>query len=79
MGLLEGVDLNLYPANKTHYLAYALQYGLELPSVKTMKRCENRNQKKSGAEKAQQVTGRIAIVRRKRAFVLPDKYGPKRD
>jgi len=41
--------LNLYPANKTHYLAYALQYGLELPSVKTMKRCENRNQKKSGA------------------------------
>jgi hypothetical protein len=79
VGLLEGINLTHYPANKTHYLAYALQYGLKPPSVKTMNRCEAKNQKKSGADKAQKITGRLAAVSMRRKFNVPDKFGPKRD
>lgn len=36
LGLLNNINLALYPKEKTHYLAYALQHGQELPSAASM-------------------------------------------
>jgi hypothetical protein len=52
VGMLKDLDLEVYPPFRTHYLAYALQFGLKLPSVATMNRCEKRNQQKAGVDKA---------------------------
>lgn len=78
VGLLEGINLHLYPAFKTHYLAYALQFGLKLPSVKAMSRSEARNKKKSGETKADQNTGRrVRRVAMKVKHIVPMKFGPQ--
>ena len=52
IGMLKDINLGNFPEQRTHYLAYALQFGLKLPSVKTMNRCEGRNRGKAGSDKA---------------------------
>ena len=75
---LEKIDLDLYPPNHTHYLAYALQFGLKPPSIKSMKRSEFKNAQKAGIDKANKVTGRTLMGLHRRApFYIPDKYGPQ--
>ena len=73
LGLLKDINLDLYPA-------YALQNGLQPPSVISMNRSEARNQRKSGADKANQATGRIVnVIKRtikgKKRFILPERFG----
>ncbi len=80
LGLLKDINLDLYPKERTHYLAYALQNGLQPPSVISMNRSEARNQRKSGADKANQATGRIVnVIKRtikgKKRFILPERFG----
>lgn len=58
LGLLNNINLALYPKEKIHYLAYALQHGQEIPSIATMNTSEAGNKVKSGAEKASTVTAR---------------------
>ena len=36
--MLKTINLDDYPAHRTHYLAYALQFGTKPPSVATMNR-----------------------------------------
>jgi hypothetical protein len=77
--LLKEINLSHYPPNKTHYLAYALQFGLRLPSVTSMKRSEKRNAQKSGAGKAASATGRkqprqlLGVLRGR--FFIPSVFG----
>lgn len=77
--MLEGINLGLYPKNRTHYLAYALQFGFKLPSVSSMDRTDLRNFNKSSKDKAAQIIGRPLPVmmkqRRMRFFSLPNKFG----
>jgi len=76
IGMLEGVNLADFPEGRTHYLAYALQFGLKLPSVKTMNRCERKNRAKAGADKADKITGRIIVpVVRRKKFNITTRYG----
>lgn len=79
--MLKGINLSLYPKEKTHYLAYALQFGLKLPTPSTMRRSERKNMVKNGAAKAANVTGRglVGVFRHigKKVFVLPNRFGDK--
>lgn len=80
--MLKGIDLSLYPKERTHYLAYSLQFGLKLPSATTMNRSEARNKIKKGADVADVVTRRAPVRRMHRrvvkiAFFLPNKFGPQ--
>lgn len=83
VGMLKNIDLNLYPKEKTHYLAYALQFGLKPPSKATMMRSERRNMIKSGTKKAAEATGRLTnvdptLIRiKKKGFTVPDRFGEK--
>ena len=74
--MLEGIDLDLYPPHKTHYLAYALQFGLKPPNAKSMNKSETKNQKKAGNDKVDQLVGRVRAVRPfRKVFVLPNRFG----
>lgn len=79
--MLKDINLANFPKERTHYLAYALQFGLKLPSVKTMDRCEGRNRKKAGTDKADEITGRVTIIsqrpKRKNPFTITTRYGDK--
>lgn len=77
--MLKDINLGNYPANRTHYLAYALQFGLKPPSVSTMDRCERRNQVKAGLDKAAEISGSSSVNfvrKKKKVFVLPKRYDP---
>lgn len=75
--MLKDIYLERYPKEKTHYLAYALQFGLKPPSVASMKRSEKKNQIKVVVDKAEEATGKVLkVYRRKRGFVVPKRYDP---
>jgi hypothetical protein len=75
--MLKGINLAHFPENRTHYLAYALQFGLKIPSVKTMNRCERRNRVKAGSDKADKITGKVQVIRvgkLRRPFKITTRY-----
>lgn len=82
VGMLHNIDLSLYPKERTHYLTYALQFGLKPPSAATMNRSQARNKIKKGSDVADTATKRIParIMQRRIAklrFLLPNKFGPQ--
>jgi hypothetical protein len=81
VGMLDGINLALYPKERTHYLAYALQYRLEPPSVQSMDRSETKNQKKMLSHQTASTVRRVpaSAMRRKIrvSFYLPNKFGSK--
>ena len=74
--MLKNINLEHYPAHRTHYLAYALQFGQKPPSVTTMNRCEKRNQAMMGVDKADKVIGRVKVFKRNmhKRFEVPPRY-----
>ena len=73
--MLKDLNLDHYPKEKTHYLAYALQFGLKPPSNATMRRSEKKNQVKAGVNKKEDDTGvHQLFMRKKRGFRVPLRY-----
>lgn len=79
------VDFELYPPQREHFLIHALQFQHKLPKESSMRRCEIRNERKSGVEEANKKVGRptrvITNPRRVRrgGFAVPEKVLPKPD
>ena len=78
------VDFDLYPPQREHFLIHAVQFQHRLPSESSMRRCEIRNERKSGVEEANKKVGRATRVinnprRARRAFEVPEKVLPKPD
>lgn len=78
------VDFELYPPQREHFLIHAMQFQHKLPKESSMRRCEIRNERKSGAEEANKRVGRPTRViynarKVKRLFKVPEKVLPKPD
>jgi hypothetical protein len=77
--MLKGINLALYPKERTHYLAYALQFGLKPASKTTMDRSERKNNNKSKVNKIEGDASYLNVAaiqqRKRKLFVLPNRFG----
>lgn len=87
--MLGGINLDDFPPGRTHYLVYALQFGLPIPTQDTMDRCDRKNSIKLLKAHKQNDDGHDHNYRRalnwerahyirhrnRNFFRLPKKYG----